>query len=169
MLLRPIMTLFLCLALPTLGACGFQPLYAKNQVGETATDPLAAVKVDMMEDRVGQLTRNILLENLRPESQNQSPLYELKVDIDETNVDLGFTKQNEATVSDYILTGKYQLIRISDTKILRTGTVRARTSYNIVQSDFASLEAKSAAQEDAARNLARQISNQVAIGVRSVE
>mgnify|MGYP003642398034 FL=1 len=52
---------------------------------------------------------------------------------------------------------------------MRSGTLRARTSFNIVQSDFASLEAKSAAREDAARNLARQIANQVAIGVNNAD
>lgn len=167
MFLRPIMTLFLCLAIPALGACGFQPLYAKNQVGETGADPLAAVKIDMIENRVGQLTRNVLLENLTPKGELSSPLYELKVDMEESKYELGFTKENEATVADYVLTGKYRLIRISDTKILRSGSVRARTTYNIVQSDYATLEAESSAREDAARNLARQISNQVAIGIRS--
>ncbi|WP_349595083.1 hypothetical protein [Thalassospira sp. NFXS8] len=91
------------------------------------------------------------------------------VDLNETTNDLGFTKANEATISDYILSGNYKLIRISDTKIIRSGTLRARTSFNLVQSDFASLEAEATAREDAARNLARQISNQVVIGVNNAE
>ncbi|WP_245835151.1 hypothetical protein [Thalassospira mesophila] len=126
---------------------------------------MSRVKIDVINDRVGQLTRNVLLENLTPKGETSSPLYELSIEIDETTNDLGFTKQNEATVSDYILSGAYKLVRISDTKILRSGTLRARTSFNLVQSDFASLEAKSSAREDAARNLARQIANQVAIGI----
>jgi LPS-assembly lipoprotein len=59
------------------------------------------------------------------------------------------------------------LSRISDSRILRSGTLRARTTYNLVDSDFASLEAESAARSDAARNLARQLANQVAVGLRS--
>lgn len=40
-------------------------------------------------------------------------------------------------------------------------------SYNIVDSDFASIEAEDTAREDAARNLAQLLANQVAIGLRS--
>ncbi|WP_339780452.1 hypothetical protein [uncultured Thalassospira sp.] len=169
MLLRPIMSLFLCLAVPSLGACGFHPLYGQNNAGEATSDALSKVKIDLIENRVGQLTRNVLLENLTPKGSPTNAEYELVVELNESTTDLGFTKQNEATISDYILSGNYKLIRISDTKTMRSGTLRARTSFNIVQSDFASLEAKSAAREDAARNLARQIANQVAIGVNNAD
>ena len=76
-------------------------------------------------------------------------------------------RANEATIADYILSANYRLSRISDSKVLRTGTLRARTTYNLVESDFASLEAESAARSDAARNLARQLANLVAVGLRS--
>jgi len=169
MLLRPIMSLFLCLAVPSLGACGFHPLYAQNQANETTSDVLSRIKIDLIENRVGQLTRSVLLENLTPKGAPVNAEYELVVDLNATTNDHGFTKASGATISDYILSGNYKLIRIADTKIIRSGTLRARTSFNLVQSDFASLEAEATAREDAARNLARQISNQVVIGVNNAE
>ena len=85
----------------------------------------------------------------------------------ESTSEQGFTKENEATIADYLINAQYELVRRSDTKVLRKGSVRARTSYNIVDSEFATIEAEDAARGDAARNLAQQLANQVAIGLRS--
>ncbi|WP_404423525.1 LPS assembly lipoprotein LptE [Thalassospira australica] len=167
MTLRALISIFALLALTSLTACGFQPLYAEDNGGDSTAADMAQVKISMMENRIGQLTHNVLIETLTPRGQTSSPEYTLDINLDETTRRLGYTKDNEATIADYILTANYRLSRISDSKILRTGSLRARTTFNLVDSDFASLEAESAARSDAARNLARQLANQVAIGLRS--
>ena len=127
--------------------CGFRPLYATAGDDYNTAANMARVNVALINDRVGQLTRNALLETLTPRGQRKTPLYDLKVTLSESTSEQGFTKDNEATIADYLIDAKYELVRRSDTKVLRSGGVRARTSYNIVDSDFASIEA-----EDAARN-----------------
>lgn len=167
MTLRAIAPILALVALTTLSACGFRPLYATAGDDYQTAANMAQVKVELIDDRIGQLTRNALLETLTPRGQSSSPLYDLSVTLTESRSEQGFTKDNEATIADYQITAKYEVTRRSDTKVLRKGEVRARTSYNIVDSDFASNEAEDAARKDAARNLAQQLANQVAIGLRS--
>ena len=167
MTLRAIAPILALVALTTLSACGFRPLYATAGDDYQTAANMAQVKVELIDDRVGQLTRNALLETLTPRGQSSNPLYDLSVTLTESTSEQGFTKDNEATIADYLIDADYQLVRRSDSKVLRNGTVRARTSYNIVDSDFASIEAEDAARKDAARNLAQQLANQVAIGLRS--
>lgn len=167
MRLRAVFSVLAVAALTLLSACGFRPLYATSGDNYNTAANMARVNVALINDRVGQVTRNALLETLTPRGQAASPLYDLKVTVTESTSGQGFTKDNEATISDYLISGNYELVRRSDSKILRKGNVRARTSYNIVDSDFASIEAEDAARNDAARNLAQQLANQVAIGLRS--
>ena len=167
MTLRAIAPILALVALATLSACGFRPLYATAGDDYQTAANMAQVKVELIDDRVGQLTRNALLETLTPRGQSSNPLYDLSVTLTESTSEQGFTKDNEATIADYQIIATYTVTRRSDTKVLRNGTVRARTSYNIVDSDFASIEAEDAARKDAARNLAQQLANQVAIGLRS--
>jgi len=167
MTLRAIVPILALVALTTLSACGFRPLYATAGDDYQTAANMAQVKVELIDDRVGQLTRNALLETLTPRGQSSNPLYDLSVTLTESTSEQGFTKDNEATIADYLINADYKLVRRSDSKVLRNGRVRARTSYNIVNSEFASIEAEHAARKDAVHNLAQQLANQVAIGLRS--
>ncbi|MEQ8389979.1 MAG: LPS assembly lipoprotein LptE [Thalassospira sp.] len=167
MRLRAVLPVLALVALTTLNACGFRPLYATDSSGQSTASDMAQVDIALINDRVGQVTRNALLETLTPRGQVSNPLYDLTVTLTESTSGQGFTKDNEATISDYLVTAQYQLTRKSDSKVLRKGTVRARTSFNIVDSDFASIEAEDAARTDASKQLAQQLANQVAIGLRS--
>ena len=167
MKLRVPFTLIALVALTTLSACGFRPLYAEDRSGQSTAADMSQVEVSLINDRVGQITRNLLIETLTPRGQVTNPAYTLNVDLTEYVSEQAFTKDNEATIADYSLSAKYKLIRRSDSKLLRSGQVRARTTYNIVDSDFASLEAEKAARRDAARTLAQQLTNQVAVGLRA--
>tara|TARA_E500000318_G_scaffold111598_1_gene130782 strand:+ start:326 stop:832 length:507 start_codon:yes stop_codon:yes gene_type:complete len=167
MRLRAVLPVLALVALTTLNACGFRPLYATDSSGQSTASDMAQVDIALINDRVGQVTRNALLETLTPRGQVSNPLYDLTVTLTESTSGQGFTKDNEATISDYLVTAQYQLTRKSDSKVLRKGTVRARTSFNIVDSDFANIEAKDAARTDASKQLAQQLANQVAIGLRS--
>ena len=167
MKLRVPFTVIALVALTALSACGFRPLYAEDRSGQSTAADMSQVEVSLINDRVGQITRNLLIETLTPRGQASNPAYTLNVGLTEIISEQGFTKDNEATIADYLLSANYQLIRKSDSLILRKGSVRARASYNIVDSEFASLEAEKAARRDAARTLAQQLANQVAVGLRA--
>jgi len=167
MRLRAVFPVLALVALTTLNACGFRPLYATDSSGQSTAFDMAQVNIALINDRVGQVTRNALIETLTPRGQVSNPLYDLKVTLSESTSGQGFTKDNEATISDYLVSATYELTRKSDSKVLRKGTVRARTSFNIVDSDYASIEAEDAARNDATKQLAQQLANQVAIGLRS--
>ncbi|MCC9621187.1 LPS assembly lipoprotein LptE [Thalassospira sp. MA62] len=167
MKLRSLLPVLSIIALTALAACGFRPLYAENRTGQSTAVDMSKVHIALINDRVGQIARNALLETLTPRGSVSRPEYDLEINLDESISEQGYTKDNEATIAEYVVTANYLLTRRSDSRILREGSLRARTSFNIVDSDFATLEAEDAARTDAAHNLAHQIANQVAVGLRS--
>jgi LPS-assembly lipoprotein len=66
MKLRAVFPIIALVALTTLSACGFRPLYATKGDDYNTASNMALVKVAVINDRVGQLTRNALLETLTP-------------------------------------------------------------------------------------------------------
>ena len=50
----------------SLGACGFHPLYGDRSIGAVSTVDLAAVQIDLIRDREGQMLRNELLDRFQP-------------------------------------------------------------------------------------------------------
>ena len=110
MTLRTLLSIIAVLALTGLTACGFRPLYAEDKGGDSTAVDMARVKISMMEDRIGQITRNVLVETLPPRGQTVRPEYTLDITLDESTSELGYTKDNEATIADYILSAQYQLL-----------------------------------------------------------
>ena len=94
MTLRAIVPILALVALTTLSACGFRPLYATAGDDYQTAANMAQVKVELIDDRVGQLTRNALLETLTPRGQSSNPLYDLSVTLTESTSEQGFTKDN---------------------------------------------------------------------------
>ena len=72
-----------------ISGCGFEPLYVEkktssdwyynNEFDAGIRDEMASVKVELIQDRIGQLIRNDLLDKLTPKGEPKSPKYYLKV------------------------------------------------------------------------------------------
>ncbi|MCM0018613.1 MAG: hypothetical protein NBV67_01330, partial [Tagaea sp.] len=61
-----------------LAGCGFEPLHRATARG-SAADSLAAIRIDPIADRSGQILRNYLLDRLSPRGTPARPDYVLRV------------------------------------------------------------------------------------------
>lgn len=143
-----------CLAI--LGGCGFQPLYGQRDHGSVAAE-LAAIKINLIEDRIGQQLHNFLLDRLNPRGEPATAIYDLIIALKESKEDLAIRKDATATRANLTLRAEYELQRAATGEILVEGSIRSVTSYNIVDSDFATLSAESDARERAVREISEGI------------
>ena len=150
---RAVAAVVLC---AVLGACGFEPLYARRSDGST-TDDLAVTKIAVIEDRVGQQLRNALLEELTPRGQPSQPLYVLEVKLTEGISNLAIQKDDTTSRASLELRASYVLKRLSDGAALFDGVSRATTSYNMVTSNFATVSSENDARRRNARVLGEEM------------
>jgi LPS-assembly lipoprotein len=151
------MTKFIALIglLATLTACGFHPVHGKFS-NDRRTDS-APVEITIIPDREGQILRNELIDRLHQNGEPASAQYRLSVDkIQESDKELAITKSSEATRAQLRLKTKMVLTDKSGKEVL-VRDLLAITSYNVLQSEFATRVAENTARENALGDLARQI------------
>ncbi len=151
---------FLALAM---AGCGFQPLYGRGDNGLSAQDQLASVRIQPMPDRVGQQLHNLLRDRLNPRGQPANPAYSLQVVVSETLEELGIRKDETATRSNLIVAANFVLSDGRSGKELFKGRSRSINSYNILESQFATLFSESDARKRALREISDEISNRLAV------
>ena len=154
--------LALCLAAPALGACGFQPLYSQR-TGSASPQELALVTIDTIADRDGQKLHNFLRDRLNPLGFPPEPFYRLQLKLNTTTRDLAIRKDETATRANLILTANFILRDIRTGKVLFKGRSRSTNSYNILESEFATIASLNDATTRAARELSDDISARLAI------
>ena len=149
------------LALTVLGAalaisgCGFEPIHGQRSGASGAT--LAAIDIQLIADRSGQMLRNELLQQMHPRGATRAR-YSLSVLLTERLASLGIRKDEVATRANLTLTAGFTITELGGARRKFSGSARSANSYNILTSDFATLSAR----EDARR---RAIS-QLALGIR---
>ena len=153
--------IFLLAALGFLGGCGFQPLYGKS-FNVYAPVEFAAIKVKPIRDRIGQQLHNHLLSLLQPGGRLKKPRYVLAATVSESISSLGVRKNAFATRANLTLRVKYQLSPISGGETILSGNEAIIVSYNILDSDFATLMAEKDARARAVRELAQAIRTHLA-------
>ncbi len=138
-----------------LTACGFKPLY---QAGETTTHmqtELANVQIAPIPDRLGQIMRNNLLDRLNASGSG----YRLEVVLEQSSEGFGTRPDSASTQEQLTMVAHVRLIsqKTGDDEILLEDNLRARTSYDLVLSDFAIVTQR----EDSARRLVLELSERI--------
>lgn len=154
------------LATGALGGCGFRPLYGRTGDGNFS-EVLAQVEIGPIPDRVGQIVRNALLERLTPKGTGGLVNYRLDVLLNESISSLAVQKSADATRADLTLSATYALTDIRSGKVIQRTNSQAVASFNILNSEFATLMAEKGARDRAARQLSDEIRLKVAIFLRS--
>lgn len=154
-------TIFLLAALGFLGGCGFQPLYGKS-FAAYAPEEFAAIRVKPIQDRIGQQLHNRLLSLLNPDGRPKKPRYFLVATVSESIASLGVRKSAFATRANLTLRVSYQLSPISGGETILSGNEAIIVSYNILDSDFATLMAEKNARARAVGELAQAIRTRLA-------
>jgi LPS-assembly lipoprotein len=149
----------------TATACGFRPLY--SEAGGANSKALASVSISQINDRSGQKLRNFLLERMAPGTTGRQSLYTLKIKLRESKKSINIRKDESATranlsmAADFILTPKAR-----DGGVFQ-GTVLSTNSYNVLDSDFATLSAENDARNRVLRSLAEEIRLRVGTALRN--
>ena len=158
--------IILFFALMSLSACGFRPIYGDYQspANKVAAAELAQVSIGIIPDREGQILRNALVDRFYADAgEPSSPRYQLTVTpVTEQRVELDITKTAEATRAQLVLTSSLTL-KDNNGQILITRPLRSITSYNVLESEFATRVTETAARENAIQDLARQIERDVVL------
>ncbi len=97
-------------ALAGTAACGFEPLYGRKDNG-SVVDDLAAVRIELIADRSGQILRNYLLDDLNPRGTPAQATYILSVRIFEPRTEVGLQRDDTVTRYAYGVSAQYQPAR----------------------------------------------------------
>ena len=157
------------LAVATLMAGCFQPLYGERTVGggPILRDQLAAVDVLQIQapkgtddERLAVEIRNALLFDLTGGGAEAPPVHRLKISMSTTRTAMIVDKNTGRTdVEDYGITATYSLTEIATGRIVVTGQTFSRVSYDIPgqQQRYARLRGLRDAESRAAKVIAENI------------
>jgi hypothetical protein len=173
-----VLCLLILLAMP-LGACGFQPLYARN--GDSGSVPEALMRVqvgsitdpapstlsgfrrgyEIENDRSRQLLRNFLSDDLATRSGSAPREYVLNIQLIEPRTNVAIDRSDTTLRYGYSVVAYFQLAEISGRNLLQ-GTSTSTTSFAVSQSEFATIANQRDARERAMQEISVDIRNQLA-------
>ena len=145
-----------------LQGCGYQPLYATRADGTSVSQQLAAVAIEQQSTPVGQLVRNEIIKSTRPAGTQAPDRYFLKfvtASNAQTLVDTSDTVHRRLA---YNLSVKFQLIESSTSKPVFSGSSFSRVPYDRLNASFANVQARTNAEEQAARQVGEEIKTRLA-------
>lgn len=149
-------TIAVAVAVVAVAACGFHPLYGNRAAGDAPAE-FAQIRIKPIRDRIGQQLHNHLLTILNPGGRPAKPHYVLDTQLTESTTSLGVRKTAFATRANLQVQANYNLISAETGKRLFKGESSITVSYNILDSEFATLMAEKDARERAVRELSEDM------------
>lgn len=151
----------LAAALPLAG-CGFQPLYGRTAAGASAVDELAAIQVEQIPDRSGQILRNSLRDLLNPNGQALPARYRLRVRIIEPRQELALQRNDTIARVGYGVVATYVLVDAAG-RNLTSGASALSTNFEVSDSQYATLSSRNSARDRVMAQIGEDIRDQLAI------
>lgn len=158
----PALAIVLLGALILLEACGFRPLYGSRQTGAAAVE-LSAIEIKPVSDRAGQQLHNLLLDRINPRGRPARPRYILIIRLTQSVERLAVRKTAFSTRANMRLTADFELNPAGGGDQLVSGTSQAISSFNILNSEFATLTSEKDARSRATGQLAEDIRTRLAV------
>jgi LPS-assembly lipoprotein len=149
-------------AAASIAGCGFRPLYGNHATGSSRDDFLL-IEIATIDDREGQLLRNELIRRLHAGGNRQVPAYRLETRLSESKTVLAVQKNAFATRSNLAMVAKFSLRDVRTGAVAFDSSSKVTVSYNILDSEFASLLAEKNARERGVRELSEDM--RVRLGV----
>ena len=125
-------------------SCGYEPIYSKNI---NTNKELLSISIKNIKNRPGQILRNTLLNQLNPERERVIIKYRLIIEISESSTSLGYRRDRSATRTDLEVTAKYLLKNVKNDEIILKEDVKSISSFDVVESVYATLVAEKDARE----------------------
>jgi len=148
------MRIIALISLLLISACGFSPLYEAGGSSVTMQAKLAAIEVGPIPDRLGQIMRNRLVDRLNASGATD---YTLAVALRQSSEGFGVRPDAATTQEQLTLVAVIKLTSNEDGTVLFEQELRARTSFDIVQSDFSTITQR----EDSARRLVLELAERI--------
>lgn len=119
--------LFIVISLLALTSCGFRPMH-----GEDSRQAFSGgVLIETPNDRMGQQFRQDLEDRLNPNGVvPPRPAYKLSVTLNAAASAIGVARDGTVSRFNVTLGSSFQLKRIADGKVIKTGNVQHVSSYN---------------------------------------
>lgn len=159
---RPLLVLLLGLSAALLAGCGFRPLYGEVG-GAVADERLAAVDIELIADRSGQIVRNRLLTRMQPGGAVTPATHQLDVDVTQSSIGLAVQRDETATRTNITVTAHIALTDLATGEIALVQSISSYASYDTLPAEYATLSAERDARERALRDLADRIATVVAL------
>jgi len=149
--------------LVALAGCGFKPLYGTANDGGSASLDMAAVRVDPIPDRIGQILRNEITNRLTAGVGPQPARYRLDVALSGSSQPLQIQTSDTITRYNLRLTATFQLIDLATGDVVYQDRAQGVGSYDVVTSQYSTLVAEQETAAAAARELSKTIASLLAI------
>ena len=155
------------LAPAALAGCGFRPLYARPEADDSIALDLASIRIGAIgedeERRVGQILRNELIDRFTAGVGEQPQRYVLGVELEQRTSALQIQNTDTVTRLNLILIAKVRLFADGSGEAVYTANATATSSYDVVDSEYATLVAEQETARDAARDLSGTITALLAL------
>jgi LPS-assembly lipoprotein len=150
---------FLCFgsALWLLAGCGFKPLYGAKDQSVRVDAVLNEILIKPIKGRSGQQLYNHLLDQLNTRGAPAHPRYVLVVAALIGKTTLSIKRDETATRAKLSLSANFKLHDSSNNAVVFFGSSISTNSFNIVDSEFATLSAEKDAIDRAARVVSENI------------
>lgn len=145
-----------------LAGCGFQPLYSDRPAGGSIAGDIAAVRIAPIPDRIGQILRNELIDRLNPSGEPADARFSLEARVAVTKLQLGIRKDETATRTSLRFRSTFRLRDAGSGAVVYSSRAGTVTSYNIVDSEYATLASERAARRRGLILIADRIALRVA-------
>ena len=143
-----------------LSNCGYKPIYSSTNENN---EKLLYISVKNIKDRSGQILRNNLSKKLNPQNKKTISKYYLFVEIAESKNEVGYRQDMSATRTNLKINAKYNLKNINDGEIILDGLTESMSSYDVVESIYATIVAEKDARSKVLEIISDTIVNELAI------
>jgi LPS-assembly lipoprotein len=154
-MMRSFAPALLALALAVAG-CGYHPLYG-NHADSASIAELGSVYVSPISNREGQILRNFLIEGLNENEQPGYPTHTLVISLQIQSTGIALSRDNTTSRTNITAAANFQLIDSATNKPVLKSLARATTSYDVLQSDYATLVSR----DDAVNRTLREVSDEI--------
>lgn len=143
-----------------IAGCGFEPIHGQRSGASSAA--LAAIDIQLIADRSGQMLRNELLQQMQPRGPARAR-YSLSITMQESLANLGIRKDEVATRANLTLSARFTITELGGAQRKFSGSARSVNSYNILTSDFATLSAREDARRRGVNQLALELRERISV------
>jgi LPS-assembly lipoprotein len=151
---KPFAAVAACIAL---GGCGFQPLYGGGGTSDDLAAKLAAIRVTQIAEHYGQVMTNDLHDGLNPYAKHVPATYSLDVALREATGQTAIRADGTPSRQNLLLTATWLLRRLSDNKVVKQGTVKSSTGFDVLDNDYGNVVSANNGELRAVHELSEQI------------